>query len=340
MNTPYAGQDHEEDSEDVEMEDVEDIQENQETEIPSTPPARSAFQVQMTSPEAETDENAAPAPTSPERSEVDLRNLMPLTPKPRTGRNSLRRNLLLHSSQKVMEAQMMQRARMMQSSYSARGAQLIAPTPVRLVGGTPYKTALPSPGMTNYASSESDEEERDDPLIFEDASDHFDEDEDYEDVSGAYETDAEELKGEEEDDDEDEQEQEGDQAAPQVSLRCRFSSRQQAYQCIIRLLNDRRTLMSALIRKVLTLRHSRLRSVALSIRKSPRLAIRLTRTSTEVSISIPMMIRAMILNKKWQLHKRMTAIWNPVLQPMRTSTAATPMRQSPRQPLNHKLQPT
>lgn len=219
-NTPYTVHDQEDD-EDVEMEDVEDIQPDQAIETPSTPPARPAFQVEMTSPDAETDENAAPAPTSPERSEVDLRNLMPLTPKPRTGRNSLRRNLLLHSSQKVMEAQMMQRARMMQSSYSTRGAQLIAPTPVRLVGGTPYKTALPSPGMTNYASSESDEEERDDPLIFEDASDHFDEDQDYEDVSGAYETDAEELKGEEEDEEEEEEEQEMgeemNQAAPQVS---------------------------------------------------------------------------------------------------------------------------
>jgi hypothetical protein len=221
MNTPYARQDQEED-EDVEMEDVQDIQEDQALEIPSTPPARSAFQVETTSPDVETDENTAPIPASPEHGDVDLRNLMPLTPKPRTGRNSLRRNLLLHSSQKVMEAQMIQRARMMQSSYSARGAQLVAPTPIKLAGGTPYKTALPSPGMTNYASSETDEEERDDPLIYEDASDHFDEDQEYEDVSGAYETDAEELKGEDEDDDEDEQEQEmeeeGDQAAPQVSF--------------------------------------------------------------------------------------------------------------------------
>jgi len=210
IDTPYAAervdQDDEEDQ-DVEMEDVQDVRDVS-MEPPATPPKATHLAEEETSPITYNDENQPPAPVSPVRNEVDLRSLMPLTPKPRTGRNSLRRNLLLHSSQKVMEAQLVQRQRMMQAQAqaSAKNGQSSAPTPSRFQG-TPYKTALPSPGATHYASSESDEEEREE-VAFEDASDHFDEEEEYEDVSGAYETDAEELGGEDEEEDEDEDERE------------------------------------------------------------------------------------------------------------------------------------
>jgi hypothetical protein len=214
MDTPYVTEraDHgeEEESQDVEMEDVEGVQDTS-MGAPVTPPKTTQNQQEETSPLTFNDENQPPAPVSPVRNgndhEVDLRSLMPLTPKPRTGRNSLRRNLLLHSSQKVMEAQLVQRQRMMQQMASARNgqSQIIAPTPMRFQS-TPYKTALPSPGVTDYESSESDEEEREE-VAFEDASDHFDEEEEYEDVSGAYETDAEELHGEAEDEEDDEDEQ-------------------------------------------------------------------------------------------------------------------------------------
>lgn len=200
MDTPYAAARDEED-EDVEMEDV--------SVAPVTPPRTTQPAEEETSPIAYNDENQPPAASSPVREEVDLRYLMPLTPKPKTGRNSLRRNLLLHSSQKVMEAQLVQRQRMMQMQAQASRPPMA--TPMRFQG-TPHKTALPTPGGTDYASSESDEEEREE-VGFEDASDHFDEEEEYEDVSGTYETDAEELGGEgeedeDEDGDEDEQEEE------------------------------------------------------------------------------------------------------------------------------------
>jgi hypothetical protein len=224
VDTPYVAL-SEEEIQDVEMEDVEEIQEDVSHDMPTTPPTKPTYQLEMTSSETDattTDENIPPAPVSPPRNDFNLMSLMPLTPKPRTGRNSLRRNLLLYSSQKIMEAELMQRARMMQSQSSARGAQLVVPTPIRLQHGTPCKTALPSPGMTDYASSESDEDEADGQAVFEDASDHFDEDEDYEDVSGAYETDAEELKagedGEEDDQDEGQESDEQEEIAmPQVS---------------------------------------------------------------------------------------------------------------------------
>jgi hypothetical protein len=219
VDTPYTTErvDHDEEEEedrDVDMEDVEDVQDRS-MQAPVTPPRTMQMEQEETSPVTFNDENQPPAPVSPVRNsdenEVDLRSLMPLTPKPRTGRNSLRRNLLLHSSQKVMEAQLVQRQRMMQSMASAGNgqSQIVAPTPMRFQG-TPYKTALPSPGVTDYASSESDEEEKEE-VAFEDASDHFDEEEEYEDMSGAYETDAEELHGEgeeEEEDDDNEQEEE------------------------------------------------------------------------------------------------------------------------------------
>ncbi|KAG7575438.1 hypothetical protein FFLO_00257 [Filobasidium floriforme] len=243
MDTPYVTEraDHgeEEESQDVEMEDVEGVQDTS-MGAPVTPPKTTQMEQEETSPLTFNDENQPPAPVSPVRNgddhEVDLRSLMPLTPKPRTGRNSLRRNLLLHSSQKVMEAQLVQRQRMMQQMASARNgqSQIIAPTPMRFQS-TPYKTALPSPGVTDYESSESDEEEREE-VAFEDASDHFDEEEEYEDVSGAYETDAEELHGEAEDEEDDEDEQ--DEVATPVQAHANSVSSASFTPSIRRIINE------------------------------------------------------------------------------------------------------
>jgi hypothetical protein len=214
IDTPYTAEasiyhakEGQEELEDVEMEDMENVQSIY-PEVPMTfsspePEATSSSRLPAVPEQGQLDVNVSP-PTSPAREQLDHTYMMPITPKPWNQRNSLRRNLLLHSSQKVMEAQLIQR-RLQQYGQPADGSRrIVAPTPVKLPAQTPSKMALPSPAGTRYASdSESDEEEQEED-VHQDAGE-FDDSIDYEDNAHHYETDVPES---EVDDSEDEDEEE------------------------------------------------------------------------------------------------------------------------------------